>query len=144
MLTETGQVVTLDGEYALIDVQRKSGCQSCEVKSGCGTSVLSGLFNKRFAHVRAVNTVNASEGDTVELELNESALVYMTFWTYLFPIIFMFVVALFSVWLTNNNTLTSVSAIAGLIAGLVMSKRIIRSRLDARQLHPNIRKIVNT
>ena len=144
MLTETGQVVTLDGQYALIDVQRKSGCQSCAVKSGCGTSTLAALFNKRFSHVRALNAVHANTGDTVELELNESALVFMTFWTYLFPIISMFALSLLVVGLTQHNGLAAVAGMVGLVIGLFLSKRIIRSRLDTKQLHPVICKIVNS
>ena len=144
MLTETGQVITLDGKYALIDVQRKSSCQSCAAKSGCGTSILSRFFEKRFSFVRAVNDVRASKGDIVELELNESALVFMTFWTYLFPILFMFGVILFSAWLSSDSSLVSVFGIAGLIAGIFISRRFIRSKLDDKQLHPVIRKIVNS
>lgn len=143
MLTETGQVVTLDGIYALIDVKRKSSCQSCSAKSGCGTSVLSRFFDKRFSFVRAVNDVQAAEGDIVELELDESALVFMTFWTYLFPILFMFAVILLAAWFSNDSSVASVAGVAGLVAGIYFSRRIVRSCLDAKQLHPVIRKIVN-
>mgnify|MGYP000427298678 CR=1 FL=1 len=144
MLTETGQVVTLDGQFAFIDVQRKSGCQSCAVKSGCGTSTLAALFNKRFSHVRALNTLQASAGDMVELELNESALVFMTFWTYLFPIVSMFVMSLLVASVTHYNGFAAMAGLVGLVAGLVISRRIIRSRLDTKQLHPVICKIVNS
>ena len=144
MLTEIGQIVTLDGRYALIDVQRKSSCQSCAAKSGCGTSILSRFFEKRFSFVRAVNDVQASEGDVVELELNESALVFMTFWTYLFPILFMFSVILFATWFSDNSSLASIFGVAGLIAGIYISRRFVRRRLDEKQLHPVISKIVNS
>jgi sigma-E factor negative regulatory protein RseC len=144
MLTETGQVVNLEGNFALIDVQRKSGCQSCSIKSGCGTSVLSKLFEKRFAHVRALNNVQAAEGDTVEIELNESSLVFMTFWVYLFPVLFMLTVMVVTSWLSGNNGFVVGYTIIGLVAGIYLSKRFIRSRLDARHLHPVISKVVET
>lgn len=144
MLTEMGQVVTLDGHYALIDVQRKSGCQSCSVKSGCGTSTLAGFFNKRFSHVRALNKIQANAGDMVELELNESALVFMTFWTYLFPIISMFVLAMIGLGLTDSNGVAATAGVLGFALGLVLSKRIIQRRLDIKQLHPVVSKIINS
>ena len=144
MLTETGQVITLEGKFALIDVQRKSSCQSCAVQSGCGTSILSRFFAKRFSHVKALNEAQASEGDMVELELNETALVFMTFWTYLFPIVFMFVVILVVAGLSEDTSLASVSGIIGLIAGIYISRGIIRNRLDSRQLHPVISKVIKS
>ena len=144
MLTETGQVITLDGHYAMIDVERKSSCQSCAVKSGCGTSVLAGFFAKRFSYVKALNEAQASAGDMVELELNESALVYMTFWTYLFPILFMFAVILLATGLDIESYAVSIVAVISLIAGIYFSKKIIRSRLDSRQLHPVIRRIIKS
>lgn len=144
MLTETGQVVTLEGQYAMIDVQRKSSCQSCAVKSGCGTSVLAGFFAKRFSHVKALNEAQAVAGDMVELELNESALVYMTFWTYLFPILFMFAVILLATGFDLDSSVVSIVAVIGLFVGIYFSKAIIRGRLDSRQLHPVIRRVIKS
>lgn len=142
MLTETGQIITLDGQFALVNVQRKSSCQGCAAKAGCGTSILSQFFEKRISQVKAFNTAQAAEGDMVELELNESALVYMTFWTYLFPILFMFAVILLVTLLTSVAAIITLAGLVGLVVGIYSSRRIIRARLDAQQLHPVIRKIV--
>ena len=144
MLTETGQVVSLDGEFALVDVARTNGCQSCSVKSGCGTSVLSGFFAKKFSHVKALNQLNAVRGDTVEIALDESALVFMTFWTYLFPIICLFAIAFLAAVMGFNAVIVSVGSIAGLIAGIFWSRSIIQQKLDKQQLHPVVCKVVKS
>lgn len=142
MLTETGQIITLDGKFALVDVQRKSSCQSCAAKAGCGTSILGRFFEKRLSYVKALNEAMAAEGDMVELELNESSLVFMTFWIYLFPILFMFVVIVVITLLTSSTTVISIGAVGGLMAGIYISRLHIRNKLDASQLHPVVRRVV--
>ena len=88
--------------------------------------------------------MKASEGDVVELELNESALVFMTFWTYLFPILFMFAVIMVAMWFHSDSNFLAIAGVIGFAGGMYTSKQIIRSRLDAKQLHPVVSKVLKS
>lgn len=44
MIEETALVLEVKGQHVLLETQRKSACQSCSVKSGCGTSTCQKLW----------------------------------------------------------------------------------------------------
>jgi len=47
MIEQAARVIGVDGNSLLVSTERQSGCQSCDVKSGCGTSLLGKLFPNR-------------------------------------------------------------------------------------------------
>ncbi|HIE40745.1 MAG TPA: Fis family transcriptional regulator, partial [Thiomicrorhabdus sp.] len=44
ILTEQGQIVSIEAGFAYVQVQVTSGCNGCASSSSCGTSALAGYF----------------------------------------------------------------------------------------------------
>ncbi|MEW5756946.1 MAG: SoxR reducing system RseC family protein [Pseudomonadota bacterium] len=75
MIEETARVVAIEGEFAWVETERKSTCQSCAANKGCGTAVLSQTVGKRLARMKALNEAKARVGARVLVGIDEQALV---------------------------------------------------------------------
>ena len=53
MITETGRVLQVEGEWALVACRRQVECARCAAGRGCGGGVLGKLLGDRLHHVRA-------------------------------------------------------------------------------------------
>lgn len=94
MIEETARVVECQDRFALVETNRKSACDSCSMNKGCGTGVLSKVFGEKQARIKALNKVDAHEGDNVMIGINESALLTGSLLVYLLPIVSLVVFAL--------------------------------------------------
>jgi sigma-E factor negative regulatory protein RseC len=47
MIEQTARVIRVEDDMVAVATERQSGCQSCDVKSGCGTSLIGQLFPDR-------------------------------------------------------------------------------------------------
>lgn len=94
LLTETGVVAVIEGDYAFVQIQRQNGCSGCASSSACGTSALASLFSHgNNALIKVKNTQDCQPGDSVVLTLDESRLIKHSFMAYGVPLIGLFVVA---------------------------------------------------
>ena len=75
----TGTITRLEGEYACVLLVRQSACQSCRACS------LGQSENKQL-EVRALNKVNATLGDIVELDLKGNSGLKAALLTYAVPL----------------------------------------------------------
>jgi len=121
MIEESGVVVAVDGEFAFVETQRKTSCQSCSVNKGCGTHTLSKVMGNRATRVRALNNIGADVDDVVVVALAEDALVKGSLAVYSVPLISMLLFALFAQWSIGSSTTGEgwvvLSALAGLMIG---------------------------
>ncbi|MDG6777795.1 SoxR reducing system RseC family protein [Thiomicrorhabdus sp. zzn3] len=148
LLVTQGQVIDLSGEFALVDVQRQTGCGGCASQSACGTSALASLFASTTAKpLRVPNRIQAKVGDLVELSLDESRLVKHAFMAYGWPLVALFVGALGLKYLAQtllgvSETSADLFSIAGggfgLISGWVVTRRVYRPVL------PVLSRVVKT
>ena len=100
ILTEQGQVVSIDREFAFVQVQAQSGCRGCASSSSCGTSALAGYFKSGSRGlIKVKNSVCADVGDQVQLKLDQSHLIKQAFMAYGIPLLGLFVFALLFQWL---------------------------------------------
>lgn len=78
-MTESGTVIRLDGNFALVRIDKKAMCDSCRM---CA-------FPKGEKHfdVRVENTLGAKEGDLVELSLHGHAALTSSVIVYLVPLV---------------------------------------------------------
>ena len=72
MIEEQGSVISGDGDFVVVSVERQSACGSCSAKAGCGTSLLADWFPRRRLTLRLPNTVGAKPGEAVVLGLVEA------------------------------------------------------------------------
>ena len=135
MIEVRARVVSVDGDFALIETQRESACGHCQQQSGCGTSLLSRFVGNRQSHLRVLNPVNAGPGDSVMLGLNERALTSASVTLYLLPLLALIIAAIaghfLASWFGLNST-EPVSIIGGLL-GLITGLLLARKRADFLQ-----------
>ena len=72
VIEEQGSVISGDGDFVVVSVERQSACGSCSAKAGCGTSLLADWFPRRRLTLRLPNTVGAKPGEAVVLGLDEA------------------------------------------------------------------------
>lgn len=127
MIEQKVQVIAVEDHRLLVEAERRSSCQSCAVKSGCGTSVLAKWFDRkhlRFYVDKPVDTVsvNAAVGDYVLVGLQESALTQGALTVYLLPLLVMIVAALLvDSWLSASFYWRDLIIAASAFSGLVLT-----------------------
>lgn len=78
-MIETGKVIKLKGEKAVIRVDRKSGCEMCHM---CAIKPKSPHID-----ITLKNGLNAKKGDTVEVEMADRVVIKSSFLVYTIPLI---------------------------------------------------------
>lgn len=136
MIEQQAIVVAVETDRLLLEAERQSSCQSCSVKSGCGTSVLAKWFDKKHLHfyVDKPDDSGVSDvevGDTVIVGLQESALTQGALTVYLLPLLLMIAVALLvDSWLPDGyywrDLVIAGSAVAGLLLALGLGRLYIQ------------------
>lgn len=127
MLEESGTVVAIEGDYALIETQRKSACGHCGVGDSCGTSVLSSLFSNKRSRIRLKNHLGLVVGETAVIGINETVLLSTAVLAYLLPLISMIVCTLVGDSLVAGDS-GFVFGLAGLFVGMAITNRIMDNR----------------
>ena len=87
MLTKA-EVIKVDGEVAVVEVERKSACDGChknETGDGCSICSLTG-GNRKFSS-KALNKIGAKVGDIVEIESSSSRVLLYSALVFLLPVI---------------------------------------------------------
>lgn len=128
MIEQEVLVIAVEDHRLLVEAERRSSCQSCAVKSGCGTSVLAKWFDRKHLRFYVDKPVdNSSEevtaGDHVLVGLQESALTQGALTVYLLPLLAMIAAALLmDSWLSTSfywrDLIVAVSAFSGLVLAL--------------------------
>jgi sigma-E factor negative regulatory protein RseC len=129
MIEEQGKVIDVRDDMALIEIQRKSVCQSCSLNKGCGTGVISSMIgNKRF-RFSVYNSLNAEIGDNVTIGIEDDLLLKSSFAVYITPLLLMFVGAWSGIYiaslfsLASSEGLSVIFGILGLTVGFVWLNR---------------------
>lgn len=147
MVEQEARVIAVEGDQLVLEAETKSSCQACEVKSGCGTSVLSRWVGKKFTRFHATNTVDARAGDQVVVGLSETALVRGSLSIYLLPLLGMIIVALAADILMPTDIgardlILALSGFAGFGAVLVLCRSYLANDRLKHELTPVVlRKI---
>ncbi len=147
MLQEQAQVVSVEGEYALVQTRRQSACESCSVNKGCGTSVLAKAIGRPYIRLRLLNRCQAQVGDTVLVGMPESGMLKSALWVYCLPLI----LAVLSVALAQSvlgsqvhEMVLFVIGILGLLMGMLLSKWRARHLSEQADFQPVMLSINKT
>lgn len=125
MITETGKVVALKGDYAWVQTIRNSACQSCSARSGCGQKVLAAATGGRANQVLVANTVQADVGDEVTIGIDESALLGASLIVYALPLVLMVAASIVGHRMSGGQDLWAMGgALAGLVVGFLSSRNL--------------------
>lgn len=89
-LEVSGLIEKLDeAGFAYVRTVSETGCSSCGMSGGCGTSVLANFFTGRAARnlIKVPNILDRKVGDRVELRLPGEQLLLQAFMAYMVPLI---------------------------------------------------------
>lgn len=87
-MQEIGVVTKLDGEYAIVEVAKKSACDGCAVGSVCKDE------GNEVVHIRALNTVLAKQGDRVVVSFDSITYIKGSLLVYALPVVLMVIGAI--------------------------------------------------
>lgn len=141
MITEAARVAAVDSNGHLwVETQRKAACDSCAVQNGCGSGILSKMFNTRPARIRVQNTLGAAVGDEVMVGIDDGQLVRASLAAYLMPLVWMIVGAVAGSMFAGAlqweqvDALSTLGGVLGLAAGFWWLRRYARRALQEPQL----------
>lgn len=129
MIEEPATVILVNDGYALVETRQRPACGACASSGNCSTSVLSGLFKRRYNRLRVSNPIDARPGDRVIIGLQENTLLKVSFLAYLLPLACMILMAILMqalarqfVWQVGELPQV-LGGLFGLIAGFLLLKR---------------------
>lgn len=148
MVEEKAMVVAIEGEDVLLQTQRRSACQSCSVKQGCGTSVLAKVVGQRSSQILVLNTLDANVGDEVIIGINDNALVKGSLLIYAVPLIFLLTGALLGeLWAHtygfNAELASIVSAVVGFLLAMVLIRYSLYKTQFKNEIQPHLLRIIH-
>ena len=147
MIEEHARVVAVQGDTALLQTQRQSSCGSCEVKSGCGTSLLAGIVGQKITQLKVQNTLNAKPGDEVVLGMEEHALVMGSLLVYGVPLLMLLLGALMgearaSPLGMDAELLPVVTGATGFVLAFLLVRGVLRRTAVGLQMNPVMLRIL--
>jgi len=147
MIEQNAMVVAVQGELAEVETRRLSACGGCAAKSGCGTSLLAGVFGSRPSRIKVSNPIQAQPGDQVVIGLPEAPFLRAAFALYAVPLLAMIGGGLLGEWLALSSGSAPelgalVGGLSGLTAGLAWLRRFsYRSQRDAEYRPVVLRRV---
>lgn len=140
MITETGRVLEVHEEWALVACRRQVECARCAEGRGCGGGVLGKLLGDRLHKVRAATgAVAVAPGDQVLIGLGEDAVLRAALAVYLVPLLAALAGAVAAgVALGAGELGTILGAVAGFLLGLGWARGYGRRHAADAALQPVI------
>jgi sigma-E factor negative regulatory protein RseC len=141
MIEEQAIVTGLDGNWAMVKMQRQSACSSCELSSGCGTGAIGRLLGHRSKPVMIKNEHQLKQGDSVVLGLPEDALLKASLLIYGLPLLGLIAGGILAgLSIGESELAVFVFAATGFVTGLQVSARLASKRYS-NQFSPKILRI---
>ena len=119
MIEEEGTVIAVQGAYAQVQTQRRSGCGQCVAQDACGTSLLERFFGRRTVALTALNQVHAAVGERVLVGISEQGLLRSALAAYLVPILALLAGAMLGDALGGERA--DIASVLGAILGLALA-----------------------
>lgn len=144
MIEETAVVVKCEGDYAWVEAQRKSSCDQCQVKKGCGTSVLARVVGQKSSRMRVLNSLQVREGESVLIGLHESAMLSGSMAVYLVPLLSLLLFAITGqevaeqLLIPATELVSIVFAIIGMLVAIVWLRLFTRRIANDSRYQPQI------
>ncbi|NPV79146.1 MAG: SoxR reducing system RseC family protein [Firmicutes bacterium] len=139
-MQEMGRVVKVDGNIALVEIERRTACGRCQ---------LCEVGRRGASSIEAYNAARASVGDIVTVEMEGRNVLAAAFIAYMVPLIFMFVgffvgdaIAPFAGLEANSQTLSAVLGVVFLVGsyGIV---HLYDKAISRRGTKPRVVEIIN-
>jgi sigma-E factor negative regulatory protein RseC len=132
MIEEQAIVIKASKDRVTLEVVRSAPCGLCGQVRGCGNSIWGKIFSHQSGHIETRNDLNAKLGDIVILGIDETLMLKSSLMLYGVPLFTMFLGMLVFNHLAKEmvELYTLIGAVAGLILGVVMIKRVINEKMQ--------------
>jgi len=141
MIEEQAIVSGLEGDLAIIRMQRQSVCSHCELNKGCGTGAIGRLLGHRSKPLAIRNDYDLKAGDRVLLGLPDRAFLNASLLIYGLPLVALIGGGLMAQWAFAGSELSVIIfSTAGFFAGLWISGLIAKNHFS-QQFNPRILKV---
>lgn len=126
MIEEHGVVVAVDPHGIWLETTRKTACQGCNARKGCGQYLGESLSRSgRRRHVIRLEPYHAlSLGDRVVIGIGAGTLLRASLLMYLLPLLFLMVSLWLASFLALSDSLSLLAAAGGLFSGLILVRHL--------------------
>ena len=141
MIKEQAKVISRQGRWVEIQMQRQSACNHSELNQGCGTGAIGRLLGHRSKPLIIESSFDLEPGDRVILGMPDSSFLKASLLIYGLPLISLIVSAIVGQWLFEGSELkVLVTSALGFGGGFLVSARLARINF-ASQFDPRILEI---
>ena len=139
MIEDIGKVVRVEGDNALVEVERTSACTQC------GLQEVEELVTGKPVFM-ALNTAKATIGETVKVRVQSAAYLKASAFIYGIPILCLIIGALLGFYLAgefgiSSDTMSALLGMTGLIIGIVILF-LFRRRGTKKEYMPVIVEVI--
>lgn len=147
-MKEHAHVVAVADGVAWVEKVRQTQCGGCSLRNGCGSAVLAKVLGSRRNRIKVIDPLSVRVGDMVAIQLDESALLRVSFAVYMMPLFSLFVgatvgkFAFAPILAEYTDGVVALSAILGLFVGALWLKQYSRRIANDKRYQPVIGQIV--
>jgi sigma-E factor negative regulatory protein RseC len=141
MIEEQAIVTGLDGDLAMIQMQRHSTCSHCELSKGCGTGAIGRMLGHRSKPLAIGNKFDLKAGDSVLLGLPERAFLKASLLIYGLPLAALIGGGMLAQWtIVESEMSVIIFSTAGFTTALWLSG-LIAKKYYSQQFNPRVLEI---
>lgn len=126
MIEQSARVLAVDSDAVQLRTEQQGGCNSCEVRGGCGTSFIAQWFpgrpEQRLVLPRQQCPASVQAGDTLVLGIPERHFSALTLWLYLVPLLGLIGGAMVGQSAGPGELLSVAGGLGGLVIGLLVAR----------------------
>lgn len=121
MIEERGRVLSVEDDAVWVETLRRNACDSCQMRGGCGQSVLQRLgLGARSGYIRVLNAQSGHRcrvGDEIIIGVPEQAVLHGSMVVYLVPLLMLFAGALLAQFLGASEGMIILAGFSGMAGG---------------------------
>ena len=137
MITETAQVLEVDGDYAMVECISSSACGHCHAADSCGNSAVAKAFAPRSHRFRVKLKFPVLPGQRIEIGLPAQSLIRSAFLVYLLPLLTMISGIFIAVsWFGHSDNVALGGCVGGVLIGFLIARFVARRLALRRQYQP--------
>jgi sigma-E factor negative regulatory protein RseC len=139
MQSPHGRIVSIDSHHTrnvIVEVAATVACKRCAQGKGCGAGLLAGQPQERRVSAVLIDGLEVHSGDTVSLELAPRNLLQAASIVYGYPLTGAVLAALVAFSLGLGDLAAAGSALAGIVAGVMLARQRLSNMQCLRSLTP--------
>lgn len=144
MLSEKATIISSDAQGLQVQTQRRASCSGCSMKSGCGQYLLARDQDRLRLDTQAYDhdcRHALQPGDAVLVGLEERQFLILTALFYALPLAVLLASVLLAAFVGLSEGMMAVAALAGLMAGFLLSRQLVNSNRIQKQIRPQLQRM---